>query len=78
MFYPPLTNHTLPPSIAERRQPAQHKHRKFHHKNSGYKGVAMGVGANSSLVNASEWGVGKIRESALSGDGKFTVTDISK
>jgi hypothetical protein len=73
MFYP-LTNHTSPPTIADKRQPVQHKHRKFHHKNSGYKGV----GANSSLVNGSEWGLGKIREVALNGEGEFTFTAISK
>jgi Thrombospondin type 1 domain. len=74
MFFPPLTNNTSPQTVAERRQPGQHKHRKFHHKNSGYKNV----GTNSSLVNVSEWGVGKFRELAVSGEGEYPVTAISK
>jgi hypothetical protein len=74
MFFPPLTNYTSPATIANRKQPGQHKHRKSHHKNSGYKSV----GANSSLVNVSEWGLGKNRELALSGEGKYSVICISK
>jgi hypothetical protein len=74
MFFPPLTNHTSPATIPDRRQASQHKHRKSHHKNSGYKSV----GANSSLVNVSEWGLGKTREVALGGDGKYCVTVIRK
>ena len=74
IFFPPLTNHTSPATIADRRQPGQHKHRKFHHKNSGYKSV----GANSSLVNVSEWGLGKTRELSPSVESEYSVTVISK
>lgn len=73
MFFPPLTNHTSPATIADRRQPGQHKHRKFHHKNSGYKSV----GANSSLVNESEWGLGKFSDLALSGEGEYLVKSLA-
>lgn len=71
-FYLPLTTLSSPPPVADRKQPDQHKHRKFHHKNSAYKRVA----ANSTVANVSEWGLGKIHELVLSGEGEFLITTI--
>jgi hypothetical protein len=74
MFFPPIMNHTSMPPLAERKHSDQHKHRKFHHKNMVYKSVA----ANSSLVNVSEWGVGKSHELVHSGEGEFCIKIVTK
>jgi hypothetical protein len=69
IFYPPLTNQSSSPPITEKKH---HKHRNLHHRNSVLKGLEM----NSSVVNVSEWGPGKIHEQALSGEGECSQTTV--
>lgn len=63
IFYPPLTNHSPSAPVTERKQPQEHKHRKFHHKSAA---------GNNSVLNVSDWGIGKIHEQVLSGKSEWS------
>jgi hypothetical protein len=61
IFYPALTGHSPSSTVADRKKPQEHKHRKSHHLNAA---------ANNSATNVLDWGLGKIHEQVLSSKGE--------